>query len=370
MRKNTIELAFCIDDGYATHLATLIISIQRNLSTNYKLNCHVFGRLNPNIAQSLMTLECESTRVYLHSGLPDYSNLQISERYKDRLNEVTYYRFSVPEILSDCERVIFVDADMIAQGDISPLWEINLHGGIVGVVTDQLLGVDRAGQLARGITTGQYFNAGMMVIDIAAWNKFSVSKNSIDLLIKTQGMEHNDQDALNVVLEEKCYYIDSIWNAQSLLLTPDLIQSARLIHFCGQEKPWHVTSEHPLTSVYLNYKKQTPFSDVPLELFLDPTDINLIANLKNELPNGGSLAIWGRGQRGRRICYQINVNMPEYTIRYLVDKNITSPYLGIPVFNGLTECKTIDALVIASVPYRHEIISLLPLDTIANIKII
>ena len=62
--------------------------------------------------------------------------------------------------------------------------------------------------------------------------------------------------------------------------------------------------------------------------------------------------------------------MPEYTIRYLVDKNITSPYLGIPVFNGLTECKTIDALVIASVPYRHEIISLLPLDTIANIKII
>lgn len=39
---NTIELAFCIDNGYATHLAALITSIQKNLSTDYKINCHVF----------------------------------------------------------------------------------------------------------------------------------------------------------------------------------------------------------------------------------------------------------------------------------------------------------------------------------------
>lgn len=61
---------------------------------------------------------------------------------------------------------------MIAQGDISPLWEVNLHGCIAGVVTNQLLGDDKEGQLARGIATGKYFNAGMMVIDVVAWNDF------------------------------------------------------------------------------------------------------------------------------------------------------------------------------------------------------
>ena len=370
MKINTIELAFCIDNGYATHLAALIISIQKNLSTDYKINCHVFGRLNQNTKKKLMTLECQNTQIEFHSNLPDYSNLQISDRYKERLNEVTYYRFSVPEILNDHERVIFIDADVIAQGDISPLWEVNLHGCIAGVVTDQLLGDDKEGQLARGIATGKYFNAGMMVIDVVAWNDFNVSKKAIDLLIRMQGMEHNDQDALNVVIEGQCCYIDSIWNAQSLIITPDLTKKARLIHFCGQEKPWHVTSEHPLTSVYLKYKALTSFSDEPLELFLDPTDIDIINRLKNELPNGGVLAIWGRGQRGRRLCYHIKMNMPEYTIQYLIDKNILNPYLGIPVFKGLDKFNVIDALVIASVPYRQEIISSLPLDTMLNVKII
>lgn len=355
MRK-TIHVAFCIDNTFAIHLAVLIHSLGQHLDQCFKLECHILGRLNENNKLKLSALISRNIAIQFHDDFPDYKNIPISSLYKNRLNEVTYYRFAIPEVLYNIDKVLFIDADMIAVGDISPLWSIEMGDAVVAVVSDHILGCDKEKQQERGISSGKYFNAGFMMMDLIKWRKNNISMNAMDLLVANNGFEHNDQDALNIVLENKALYLEYKWNAQPDYILKDLNITPVLVHFCGQEKPWHVSSIHPYTIQYLSYKEKTPYKGMPLECYLDNDDHQLLKRLLISLPSGGRVAVWGAGQRGRRVCYYLKYMIKNYQLVYIIDKHVQGSYLDVDIKKEIIDDEEIDAIIIASVPYRDEII--------------
>ncbi|MCF5839368.1 glycosyltransferase family 8 protein [Aeromonas veronii] len=354
--KKTIHVAFCIDNAFAIHLAALIHSLGKHLSQNFQLKCHILGRLNEDNIFKLTSLTSQNINVGFYDDFPDYKEIPISSLYNNRLNEVTYYRFAIPEVLHNVEKVVFIDADMIAIGDISTLWSIDMMDAIVAVVSDHILGCDKEKQQVRGISSGRYFNAGFMLMDLRKWRENNISQQALKLLIDNNGFEHNDQDALNIVLQNKVIYLDEKWNVQPNHLAKKDIPEPILVHFCGQEKPWHVYCAHPFKNSYLVSRAETEYACEPLQTYLDQDDMDILSRLKNKFPDGARIVVWGAGQRGRRLCYEIIRNMDGYLIEYIVDKSVSGEFMGVEINNNLVKVADIDAVIIASIPYRDEII--------------
>lgn len=364
--KKKIHVAFCVDNAFAIHLAALIHSIGKHLNQNFQLKCHILGRLNEDNIFKLASLTSQNININFYDDFPDYKEIPISNLYNNRLSEVTYYRFAIPEVLHNVEKVVFIDADMIAIGDISTLWSIDMMDSIVAVVSDHILGCDKEKQQVRGISSGRYFNAGFMLMDLGKWRENNISQQALKLLIDNNGFEHNDQDALNIVLQNKVLYLDKKWNAQPNHLAKNAMFVPVLVHFCGQEKPWHVYCAHPFKDSYLVSRAETEYACEPLQTYLDQDDIDILSHLKNKFPDGARIVVWGAGQRGRRLCYEIINNMNEYPIKYIIDRNIGDGFMGIEIKRHLEEVDGIDAVIIASIPYRDEII--VEINSVKNYK--
>ncbi|MCH7346695.1 glycosyltransferase family 8 protein [Aeromonas sp. MR7] len=369
MRK-TIHVAFCIDDAFAIHLAALIYSLGKHLNHDFQLMCHILGRLNEQNIFKLSALVSKNTNIQFYDKFPDYKNIPISDLYNNRLNEVTYYRFAIPEALHNIEKVLFIDADMIAVGNISSLWSIDMGDAVVAVVLDHILGFDKDKQQERGISIGRYFNAGFMLMDLVKWRANNISQKALDLLIENNGFEHNDQDALNIVLENRTFYLDCKWNAQPNHINRVDSLEPVLVHFCGQEKPWHISSIHPYTEHYRICRAKTLYSNEALECFLDNDDYRLLSQLLAIFPMGGKLAIWGCGQRGRRLCHYLQSNHPDYILVYFIDKNIHGKFLGMKIYNSVQLDEKVDAIIVASIPYRNEIVAEIENSAAAGIIVI
>lgn len=84
----------------------------------------------------------------------------------ERFGLPTYYRFLMPELV-DGDRALYLDGDILVRGDLGPLWETPLDGAWLAAVPQ--LGAQATRHPALGLSpTHAYFNAGVLLVDLAA----------------------------------------------------------------------------------------------------------------------------------------------------------------------------------------------------------
>jgi hypothetical protein len=168
-------------------------------------------------------------------------------RLDARRTEAAYLRLALPAAFGgEYARLLYLDSDVFPQGgDWRALIGLDLGGRPIGAVRDNLQWrAPRRNPLQfrrLGLGPASYFNSGLMLIDVAAYNGQEVLERCLALAAaRPDRLVGLDQELLNAVLHGDWAELSPVWNWQytraSMLF--EALESAHLVHFIGGKKPW------------------------------------------------------------------------------------------------------------------------------------
>ena len=268
---DTINLLACSNSGFFQHLATMLASVATNAPSRC-FNVVVVtgdgpGPVRDKLERSIARFLNVSLAVRQFS--PDKGlGLYTPGNYTtDNYARLWVADFFGPEV----DRVLYLDADMVALSDISELWAQDLEGKLFGAV--DIPGSTKWRELGMPGSYG-YFNSGLLLVDLAAWRRDCALERLLAVL-KDSGTAFRDvdQDALNVCFHAERKTLDYKWNvitpfyfpAHDLKLSPIEVsgvrKDARIVHFNGRSRPWSYHSRHPRKPDYYKYLAMTEWRD-------------------------------------------------------------------------------------------------------------
>ena len=124
----------------------------------------------------------------------DYFNLtfiQMDERYdkayKSRYITIqTYYRFSLGELLSNINKTIYIDTDIVVYKDLNNFYNLNFNGKI-------FLASPSIGN-RKGV---QIINAGILLMNLLKMRECKIENKVMEIINKVKVLEYHDQSILN-----------------------------------------------------------------------------------------------------------------------------------------------------------------------------
>jgi lipopolysaccharide biosynthesis glycosyltransferase len=269
----------CATDGnYMRHCIAMLQSLRKH-NPDPDLHVHlIFDNANPETLSLAVA--------HMRSLLPSFSLLQANSKPLDgfpvngHATVATYFRLLLPELLPhSVNRVIFIDADTIVTDNLSPLWQMELHGHALAAVPEHRLSCKD-----HGHEFGSYFNAGVMLVDLDQWRQSNLLERGRRFANNNPDkMRHWDQDVLNHVFANDWLAISDRWNACPHLfgLTREYddydyqftaeekgaMANPAIVHFAGPGpvKPWNARCQHIFRSRYLEAKAETPWASIALD---------------------------------------------------------------------------------------------------------
>lgn len=286
MNKNKKRpLVFCIDNNYSQHLAVALESLYFN--NKYCLEVHVFHSELYEI--NLMKLH-EIMLKYNANITFHLIDKGIFEGYKENFHFTIamYFRLLIPDLLSEeYKSAIYLDSDIVINGDISYLMELDISDNILAAVGNpssseamKRLGADES---------KSYFDSGLIIFNLEYWrdNRFHhkvlkyIRNNSEKLL-------YPDNDALNVLVNGNFIEISPIYSLQSNYIKNEqldfnyflkfgdfnqILLNPLIIQFAGGLKPWHYLSQDYYKNLYFKYLRLSPYGDFR---YMDKTWKNIV----------------------------------------------------------------------------------------------
>lgn len=271
-------IACAADENFAESLLVMLTSLQINTS----VVCNVYildgglssktrKRINNYFLDSKLRIKIVSVS---DECLPD--DLKIS---KD-IPISSYYRLLLPDILSEkIEKVIYLDSDLVVEGDIKELWRMPLDDYSV-LAVPEMSRIAHFVSSSKGLLSykvlgipdyNKYFNAGVLSINLAKWREDNIPQKVFDYLKKySEYVLWHDQDGLNAILWNDWKELPSEWNVMTAFfisesMYPDLKaeisydyvwNNIKILHYTNsRDKPWKDSCRHPLKKRYYYYQK-------------------------------------------------------------------------------------------------------------------
>ena len=213
----------------------------------------------------------------------------------EHLPVAIYYRIILAHILAEKVRqLVYLDADIVCLGNVEELLALEFGDQVVCVVAE-----DHAARVEwLKLQQGQYFNSGMIYIDLEKWGQGGYSQQVLQCLeLNRDYFTLPDQDALNAVLDGKANFIGSRWNHfyDMGCRVEDIPTDTVFLHYFGAIKPWEVICHHPMQKHYRKYEQLSPWADIPP---LAPTTASKMERYARELWQQGefrqALSWYGR----------------------------------------------------------------------------
>lgn len=263
--KKSLNIAYGIDNNFIRPMGVSMTSIIEN---NKDINI-IFHIFISEISKDNLTILKNFADIYNITLIIYIINTDFIKElsYTEYFSKAMYNRFIMPIILKDViDKLIYIDADIQCFGSLKELINIDFNNNIVAVVND--IKIVRNRQIkALQLKNNKYFNSGFIYIDINKWNEHDISNKVIKLSLKNKDkFNWQDQDALNIILDGKCKYLDKKYDYLVDLKHKNIniLKNVIFIHYVGRYKPWNEWCLNPLRHKFLNVEKRSLWKNMPL----------------------------------------------------------------------------------------------------------
>lgn len=210
----------------------------------------------------------------------DFSGLEIKKEQIDgfpetRHGKATLLRLCLPHLLPQLDKILYLDGDIVVNGELSTLYDSNISSYYVAASKDSATAYNINYQTSMDIEKSHfYFNAGILLLNLAALRKIDLVKE-MNLFTQKhyERISAPDQDFLNYICQNKTLYIHPGYN-MNYALEKDIIakiwdkkevkeakRHPTIVHYIGPIKPWSILSIHPQRKLWWKYLKKTCFAD-------------------------------------------------------------------------------------------------------------
>lgn len=207
---NEVVIAYITDDNYVMPTIVSITSaiMNKNESSIYKIFI---------IGVSINNENKEIIEEFISKNINDkiYLNiLHFNQHYNfdDSHPYITYaaiFKFDIANILSDYDKVLYIDCDTIVLKDLTELFNIDINEYYAAVVKDFIANEILKQHLPLRIK--DYFNSGVMLLNA----KLLRENNIKEILLDYRNKNHDrfmEQDTLNYIFNNKVKFIKPKYN--------------------------------------------------------------------------------------------------------------------------------------------------------------
>lgn len=284
--KPIVPVVFASDDNYVPQLTTTVYSAMKNADPSYFYDVVVLQR---NIAWDKQERLRDFFKQFPNMSLR-FTNVERELSGHDlstnnaHISIETYYRFLIQKLLPFYDKVLYLDSDIVINGDIAKLYNTDLQGKLLGAIRDidflANLNVKHGKRMgyAKNVLKMKnpydYFQAGVLVLNTKAMRERYTIRQWLTYA-SNPAFIYNDQDVLNAHCEGEVLYLPWEWNVvhdcggrvgNLFVQAPNDIYDAymrsrnnpQIIHYAGFQKPW-TDPDCDFASIYWRYARETPF---------------------------------------------------------------------------------------------------------------
>ena len=279
--KNYIPIVFATDDNFVPYLYVAMYSLISNADENNNYDIVIlYSKINNYNISRLLELSSDNVSIRFFD-MTEYMNKYSDVWYTHwNYSDAVYYRFFIPEIFSNYDKVLYLDGDVIFNCDVSELYNVYLKDNYIAAVQDisqQMTGY--IGETFREnvlkVKRENYFNTGILIFNIRLLKTVEFLDECIKTLKKLKNPLFPDQDVLNKVCDGHVKYLpynyNLMWNCLHYYTDAkdrmpettyneykEAWKNPKIIHYAGAYKPW----KQPwleYSDLFWKYARQTPF---------------------------------------------------------------------------------------------------------------
>lgn len=257
-----INVAFTIDNNYPIFTLLAINTILQNNVSNSHYKFYI-------IENNVTAKNKEKMTKYVHQRNQDIEFINIDTKIIDdganffklsgRITRIALIRILLPDLLpEDVHKVIYLDGDICVNEDLKNLYDIDLENYPAGLASN----ITFVQLISKKKLNFEYYNSGVILMDLDMWRKEKISKEMIDFIDKYMPLFLNgeiylypDQDLINIVLNGRIKKLPQKWNNQTIRrIVLDDIYDGGIVHFIGDKKPWNYPARADETfKIYYKY---------------------------------------------------------------------------------------------------------------------
>lgn len=300
--NNKSKFVYISDDNY---ILPTIISITSLFANKRKSSYYEVYVIINNISQENMQLLENLKKEFVDINIINgESYVRSYENIKQQRHVTTsaLIKFFLPQILKNEDKILFIDGDTIIQQDLTELFHTDVTDVFAGVVKDTFTITSMDYIQKNNINCKNYFNSGVMLLNLAKLRIENISKKLIEDKQKFQTM-FMDQDTFNKIFNENVLFLSYRYNFLNYYLDistskelskffneclpskeRDLYESCYILHFGGVNKPWK-QEMGILSNIYKRYYNVSILKNKKLKLkkvFLFRKIIEKLFSIKNQ----------------------------------------------------------------------------------------
>lgn len=241
-----LNILVSINNSYLEHAITMLHSLNNNTSEGVKVYVldHALDKSLYSMFEKVMKKKYNIIVNRIDVSETIFDDMPLGDKH---FSVEMYYRILAQFILpKEIDRILWLDADIIINGDISDFYHQSFGNNQMIVCEDAKYMADDIVDIKKKLglpTDCKYFNSGVLLLNLERLRKTTTIEEIMQMTdMLRDKLTYPDQDILNYLYYKKVGFEDwKKYNFQVGTVSKEEIngiKKAHIIHYTGKRKPW------------------------------------------------------------------------------------------------------------------------------------